>query len=233
MHLVPRPVTHASNSVVGDTTAATRAAVTAATATDATPQLAGEALVVLFAEAEEIARVRDAGHGTLLLRPPFHLGEEDAYLVLPDDIGEEIIDIVRDADHELLAEALRDGLIVLGEVMKNPRGRGLVLDAQQVHEPLSLLTDGAPYAAHVSITGDTDLGDAPRRALPRRVVASTHERESAVRSRAHACVHATPSERRHRCRARAFLRRRRAGSGPSARLPARLNRALTRVSRSV
>lgn len=143
MHLVSNPSAHERE--------------TAQTEAQADASLAGTALVVLFAESVEIDRVREAGSGALLLRPPFHMGEEDAYLVLPDDIGEEIVDILRDGDHELLAEALRDGLIVLGEVAKNPRGRGMALIARETHSPLSVLAPGVGYATSVSLAGGRDV----------------------------------------------------------------------------
>jgi hypothetical protein len=117
----------------------------------------GAALVVVFAEADEIARVRAAGGGMLVLQAPYHVSEEDTYLVLPDDIGEEIVDILRDGDAELLGEAMRDALCVQGEVGKNPRGRGMVLDAERLCSPSELLGPRAPYAANVSVAGDEAL----------------------------------------------------------------------------
>ncbi len=122
----------------------------------------GTTLVVVFAEADEISRIRKAGSGPVTLKPPYHLGEEDTYLVLPDDIGEEIVDILRDADADLLQEALRDGLLVQGEVRRNVRGRGMVLDAERVCSPADALA-ASPYAANVTITAGSD----PVRALNR------------------------------------------------------------------
>jgi len=49
---------------------------------------------------------------------------------------------------------MRDGLCVQGQVMKNPRGRGMVLDAERVCSPALLLAPGAGYAANVAITDD-------------------------------------------------------------------------------
>jgi hypothetical protein len=73
-------------------------------------------------------------------------------LLLPSDIGEEIVDILRDGDEELLHEALRDGLLVQGSVEKNPRGRGMVLDAECTASPMALLEGAAPYAAAISLS---------------------------------------------------------------------------------
>ena len=112
----------------------------------------GATLVVLFADAQHIERVRSEGGGLIPLTPPFHLGEEDTYLLLPDDIGEEFVDILRDGDEELLHEALRDGLLVQGSVEKNPRGRGMVLDAELACSALELVEAEGDYAATVSLT---------------------------------------------------------------------------------
>lgn len=118
-------------------------------------ELVGAPLSVVFAEAEAIERVRRAGEGAIPLEPPFHVSDEDAYLVLPDDIGTEIVDILRDHDHELLHESLRDGLVVLGCVER--RGPGVVeLHAEEVITPAEALRQGLPYAADVTVGGDED-----------------------------------------------------------------------------
>ncbi|HEX2675633.1 MAG TPA: hypothetical protein VHM19_03315 [Polyangiales bacterium] len=128
----------------------------AANATSAHDVFVGSGLVVVFAEADEIARVREAGSGLIALQPPYHMSEEDTYLLLPDDIGEEIVDILRDGDSELLAEAMRDGLLVQGEVGKNPRGPGMVLDAELACSVASVLGKSNHYAAHVAISAGAD-----------------------------------------------------------------------------
>jgi hypothetical protein len=120
--------------------------------TDVRATFIGASLVVLFADAQHIERVRKEGAGLIPLSPPFHLGEEDTYLLLPDDISEEIVDILRDGDEELLHDALRDGLLVQGTVDKNPRGRGMVLDAELTHSALELVEAEGAYAADVSLS---------------------------------------------------------------------------------
>jgi hypothetical protein len=117
----------------------------------------GTALVVLFAPGEQLERVRREGGGPLALRPPFHVGEDDTYLVLPDDIGEEIVDILRDADADLLHEALREGLLVVGQIGKNPAGRGMALDATVVCGALQLLESKASYAAELELRPGENL----------------------------------------------------------------------------
>src|SRR5690606_21291334 len=75
-------------------------------------EVVGLPLNVLFADGEDMERLRAQGQGVLVLEPPFHLSHEDAYLVLPSDIGLEIVDIMRDADLDLLHETMRDSLVV-------------------------------------------------------------------------------------------------------------------------
>lgn len=116
----------------------------------------GTSLVLLFAQSEDIERVRSEGSGFLPLMPPYHMGEEDSYLVLPADIGEEIVDILRDGDLDLLHEALRDGLLVQGEIDKNPRGPGMLLDAVLACSPLQVLQPSSAHAAQVSIDATRD-----------------------------------------------------------------------------
>ena len=55
--------------------------------------LAGVPLTVVFAEGEAIDAAHTSGGGSIRLEPPYHVADDDAYLVLPDDIGMEIVDI--------------------------------------------------------------------------------------------------------------------------------------------
>jgi len=109
--------------------------------------LIGEPLTVVFAEGAAIEGARRGETDAIPLEPPFHLSDEDAYLVLPDDIGVEIVDILRDGDGELLAEALRDGLVVRGAVDRGPDGMELVV--RQVATPAALVENGGPWQATV------------------------------------------------------------------------------------
>lgn len=88
----------------------------------------GIPLTVLFADGDAIARVRERGHGALTLSPPFHVSDEDAYLVLPEDVGLELVDMFRDGDVDLLAEAMRDGIVALGGIEKQGRAMALEVD---------------------------------------------------------------------------------------------------------
>src|SRR4030095_15366789 len=77
---------------------------------------AGVPLSVAFAEGDAINKVISEGHRTLTLEPPFHVAEHDAYFVVPDDIGMELVDILRDGDLDLLDETLRDSVLVQGTI---------------------------------------------------------------------------------------------------------------------
>ena len=74
----------------------------------------GVPLSIVFADGDAIHAAARGASRSIRLAPPFHVSDEDAYLVLPEDIGAEIVDILRDGDAELLAEAMRDGLLVAG-----------------------------------------------------------------------------------------------------------------------
>lgn len=117
--------------------------------------LAGVPLSVVFAEGEAIEAARAGKADYLPVQPPFHLSDEDAYLVLPDDIGTEIVDILRDGDLELLHESLRDGLLVLGPMGKLPDGT-VAIQVDQATTPAEALRKGLPHRKTVSIGAGRD-----------------------------------------------------------------------------
>jgi len=116
--------------------------------------IAGTPLSILFADGEAIAAVRERGEGTIPLSPPFHVSDEDTYLVLPDDIGLELVDMFRDGDVDLLEEAMRDGLIAVGAIEKEGRGK-MVLSVEQCVSPEELLKT-MPYAETVGVGRNVD-----------------------------------------------------------------------------
>lgn len=123
---------------------------------DALDELVGLPLTVVFAEAEAIEAVRDGGAARLRLAPPYHASDEDAYLVLPDDIGGEIVDILADGDLDLLQEALRDGLVVLGALERDADERragkrAVYLAVERALTPATALATGLPYADSVPL----------------------------------------------------------------------------------
>jgi hypothetical protein len=89
----------------------------------------GVPLSVVFADGDDIAAAARGARDSIRLAPPFHVSDEDAYLVLPEDIGAEIVDILRDGDAELLAETMRDGLLVIGTIEREGRRVELCVDA--------------------------------------------------------------------------------------------------------
>src|SRR5690606_13268413 len=101
----------------------------------------GAPLTVVFADGEALAAVREGDAERIPLEPPFHVSDEDVYLVLPADIGLELIDIFADGDAELLAEAMSEGLVVLGSVEQEGRGK-VVLDVEEALTPRALLDGG-------------------------------------------------------------------------------------------
>lgn len=87
-------------------------------------ELAGAPLTIVLAEADAIARALSLGEGASIpLLPPFHVSDDDCYLVLPEDIGSELVEMFKDGDVDLLGEAMRDGLVVVGVVEKEGRGK--------------------------------------------------------------------------------------------------------------
>ena len=116
---------------------------------DAHALFAGAPLTLLFASSEDIAEVKN-GADVLPLVAPFHVSDDDTYVVLPDDIGMEIIDILRDGDTELLSEAMRDGLLVFGSLEKAGKGR-MVLAIEQAIVPSEAMKSGLPYGSSVTL----------------------------------------------------------------------------------
>jgi len=115
----------------------------------------GAAMVVVFASGDDLRSLETAGHGALPLAPSYSISGEDAYLVLPEDIGDEIVDILRDGDAELLSDAMTEGLLVVGRV-RHDRGSGPELLARACMTPAAALGASMPYAASEPIAGDGD-----------------------------------------------------------------------------
>lgn len=114
----------------------------------------GAQLMVLFADGDELRPVRTRGSGSIQLAAGYCISEDDTYLVLPDDIGEEIVNIFRAGDLSLLEEALDEGLLVHGHLQRGPGGKPSLLAAYGI-----TLTDGLrrlPYAAEVEVPGESD-----------------------------------------------------------------------------
>jgi hypothetical protein len=117
--------------------------------------LAGAPLTIVLAESDAITRAVNAGEGASIpLLPPFHVSDDDCYLVLPEDIGGELAAMFEDGDVDLLAEAMRDGLVVVGVVEKEGRGK-VALHVDACVRPEALL-DRMPYAHRTEIGRGAD-----------------------------------------------------------------------------
>lgn len=97
--------------------------------------------------------MRVRGSGTIPLSAGYSLSEDDTYLVVPDDVGDEIVDMLRDADHALLEEALDESLLVFGDVRRGPGGRADVA-AEFAVSVSQAFRDGLPYAASLELSAD-------------------------------------------------------------------------------
>jgi hypothetical protein len=115
----------------------------------------GVPLTVVFADGEALAAAREGRVREVPLEPPFHVSDDDAYLVLPADIGLELIDIFADGDRELLGEAIDEALVVLGSIEREGRGR-VSLHVDEAVSARSLLDGGLPYAAQIEVGGEAD-----------------------------------------------------------------------------
>ncbi|MFW5875660.1 MAG: hypothetical protein ACOCXM_02870 [Myxococcota bacterium] len=114
----------------------------------------GTPLSVVFTEGDQMEAVR-AGETRIPLSPPFHVADESTYLLLPDDIGMEFVDIMRDGDLELMHEAMRDGLLVVGS-MEQVGGGQMELHVEAFTRPTDALSDDLPYAASVLVGAGQD-----------------------------------------------------------------------------
>ena len=117
-------------------------------------QVAGLPLSVAFADAEELASLREALEGgeelaEVRVNPPFHVSSEDAYLVLPEDIALELREMFQDGDCDLLSDAMNEGLVVIGTLEKAGRGQmKLAIDKAAI--PAALLRT-MPYADSIEV----------------------------------------------------------------------------------
>lgn len=131
----------------------------AVTARTLAQEVSGLPLSIVLADGETLAQVRErlaAGERveSIPLVPPFHVSDDDAYLLLPEDIGVELREMFADGDLDLLADAMREGLFVLGTVEKEGRGKmRLDIDEAQI---LERLLEAMPYADTVELGRGTD-----------------------------------------------------------------------------
>lgn len=127
-----------------------------AAASSTATTLDGLMFSLAIADADSIAALRKAGSGRVALTAPYHMSDDDAYLIVPEDIGLELVDILRDGDDELLHETLRDGLLAVGQLERGEHGMELLVERCQT--PASAL----PAMRHTE-TIELDGADPVRR----------------------------------------------------------------------
>lgn len=115
----------------------------------------GVPISVVFADGEALAQVREHGAQRVALEPPFHVSDDDVYLVLPSDIGLELVDIFADGDADLLDESMAEGVLVLGGIEREGKGR-VVLEIEEAIVVRDLLAGDFPYAAEVEVGAGVD-----------------------------------------------------------------------------
>src|SRR5262245_37298942 len=92
-------------------------------------------LALVIADGDALLALRRGAPGPLPLVPPLHLSDHDLYLVVPDDVGLDLADTMRQGDRGGLRAALADSLVVRGEVGR-ANGRG-VLEVAEHWSPLA------------------------------------------------------------------------------------------------
>lgn len=121
------------------------------------------ALSVVLADPEEVASLRESQEPrSIVLMPPYHVSESDTYLVVPSDIGTDLIDIFADGDLDLVHDTVRESVLVSGDLEKAGRG-AMSLFAEQSLTVADALVGGLEYGATIRLGG---LGD-PLRVLNR------------------------------------------------------------------
>jgi len=123
---------------------------------DLAQDLSGLPLTVVFADGEAIREVMQKGEGEVQLVAPYHVSDDDAYLVLPDDIGLELVDMFRDGDLDLLAEAMRDGMVAIGVVERSSAEKGKVSLHVEHAENAGALLERMPYAERIGFGRGVD-----------------------------------------------------------------------------
>jgi hypothetical protein len=162
-------------------------------------EVSGLPLSIVLAEGETLAAIRErieAGEeiDSIPLVPPFHVSDDDAYLVLPEDIGVELREMFAEGDVDLLGDAMREGLFVIGTLEKEGRGKmRLAVDEAEIVERLLAKM---PYADTVEIGRGADPL-ATLNALPqcKNTVASSFVDMAGFQKIVRATEHAGPSWR--------------------------------------
>lgn len=107
----------------------------------------GIPLSVVFADGDAMAAAR-AGKKTLALEPPFHVSDSNSYLIVPVDLGLELLEIFRDGDVDLVHELSRDSLVATGSVEKEGKGK-MSLSIDRAESLAAVLAKSTKHGATV------------------------------------------------------------------------------------
>ncbi|MCC7538932.1 MAG: hypothetical protein IT379_22090 [Deltaproteobacteria bacterium] len=121
------------------------------------------ALSVVLADGDDVASLREGSTPrSITLLPPYHVSETDTYLVVPADLGTDLVDIFADGDLDLVHATVQESVLVSGDVER--KGRGVMsLYAEHAVTVADALVAGLAHGATVRLGG---LGD-PLRVLNR------------------------------------------------------------------
>jgi hypothetical protein len=114
----------------------------------------GKALSVVAADGAALEAIRKGRKGELGLTPPIHVSDSDLYLVLPEDLAVDFVEILRDGDEELLAEAMHEGVLARG-IVSRPGSKDVVLAVDRATTPAEVLATTDHYFAEMAF----DFGD--------------------------------------------------------------------------
>lgn len=83
-------------------------------------------LSIVYARRADLPAAREGGR--IPLTPPFHVSDDDAYLLVPDDVGLGLVDVFAHANERALSDVLRTAVLVLGVIEREGRTTFLEID---------------------------------------------------------------------------------------------------------
>lgn len=122
-------------------------AVSPPASTTAPFEVIGVPLSVVFADGDAIEAARN-GKKAIALEPPFHVSDADSYMIVPVDLGLELLEIFRDGDTDLVHELARDSLLATGTVEKEGKGR-MTLAVERAESLAAILAKSSKHASTV------------------------------------------------------------------------------------
>ncbi len=110
----------------------------------------GVPLPVVFADPADCEALRAGERQAFVPSTPPQMAADDRYLVVPDDIGIELLDIVREGDEDLWHEVLRDSVLLEGPCERWSGGQ-LALLVEQVVGLGEWFARTGPYACQLGV----------------------------------------------------------------------------------